>query len=114
MKAKLLTVLETILALSTVGFAQDVVSDAGRAAKATGRFTEKAATKTAHGTVKAAEATAHSGEKATRETRRGTEKAVKGTEKPAKVPTHDGEKVAGGAEKNNAETGHRGENGGAD
>jgi hypothetical protein len=77
MKAKLLTVLETILALSTVGFAQDVVSDVGRSARATGRVTEKAATKTAHGTVKAAKAT-----------------------------VHGGEKVAGGAEKTAAKTGH--------
>jgi hypothetical protein len=106
MKAKLLTVLETILALSTVGFAQDVVSDVGRSARATGRVTEKAATKTAHGTVKAAKATVHGGEKAASETGRGTEKAVKGTEKAAKVTARGGEKVAGGAEKTAAKTGH--------
>src|SRR5450432_213489 len=88
MRVKLLTVFMAILTVSTFGFAQDVVSDAGKAAKETGRVTEKAAQKTAHATVKATKVTVHGSEKAATETGRGSEKAAKGTEKIAKATVH--------------------------
>jgi hypothetical protein len=99
MRVKLLTVFMAILTVSTVGFAQDVVSDLGKAAKDTGRVTKEAAQKTAHGTVKATKVTVHGSEKAVAETGRGSEKVAKGTEKAAKA-------TAKGTEKAAAETGH--------
>ena len=53
MKVNLIAVLITILTIGSLGIAQDLVSDVGKAAEATGHVTEKAATTTAHGTVKA-------------------------------------------------------------
>lgn len=79
MKAKFLTVFMTILMLGTLGFTQDVVSDVGKAAKDTGRVTEKATTKTAHGTVKATKVTAKDTEKAAEKTASATGKAAKTT-----------------------------------
>jgi hypothetical protein len=85
MRVKLFTVFMTIIGLATAGFAENVFSGVGNAAKDTGRVTEKAATRTAHGTAKATKLTARGGKKAATETGRGTEKAAKGTTKAAKV-----------------------------
>ena len=79
MKTKLLTVFMTILTVSTLGFTQDVVSDVGKAAKDTGRVTEKAAQKTAHFTVKATKVTAKDSERAAEKTASATDKAAKTT-----------------------------------
>ena len=73
MKVKLLIVFMVILTVSTFGLAQDVVSDVGKAAKDTGRISEKVAHKTAHGTVKATRMTVRGSEKVATETARGSE-----------------------------------------
>ena len=72
MRVKLFAVFMTILMVSTLGIAQDVVSDVGKAAKATGRVTEKAA----KGIEKAAKVSANGTEKAAAKTGHGVEKVV--------------------------------------
>jgi hypothetical protein len=79
MKVKLFMVFITVLTLGTFGVAQDMVSDVGRAAKDTGRVTEKTAQETAHGTMKATKATVHGTEKVAGKTADVTDKAAKGT-----------------------------------
>jgi hypothetical protein len=94
MRLKLFTAFMTVITLATIGFAQDVFSDVGKAAKGTGRVTEEAATKTAHGTAKATKGTVRGTKKAATESGRGTEKAAKGTSKAAKVTAKGSGKAA--------------------
>src|SRR5216684_8479712 len=83
MKVKSLITIAAILTLGTFGFAQDVASDVGKAARVTGQVTEKTAGKTTHGAVSAAKKAA-----------RGGEKAAKGTGKAARATAHGTEMAA--------------------
>jgi hypothetical protein len=89
---QVLTLTVALFAFATVGFADGVATEVGKAGKTTGKATAKAAEKTAKGTARGSEDVAKGTEKVAKGTAHGTEKAAEKTGhgvKEAAVKTAD-------------------------